>query len=118
MRLFRTIVFGLVVIATVAPAAAQTCGTFRRCPVTRTVSDAERCWAFYRVSAGSFSKEETDPIKTRCEQIEAAEIAAMGKGPINLGPPSFLDPSPPDRIDELEQQVEDLQERIEELEAD
>ena len=78
MRLFSTMMVGLVVIATVAPAAAQTCGTFRRCPVTRTVSNAERCWAFYRVSAESFSKEEADPIKTRCEQIEAAEIAALG----------------------------------------
>lgn len=105
-------------LASTTPASAQAyCGTFRKCPEPSTVPASERCWAFYRVSAESFSAEEVAPIKARCEELAAEEIEAMKRLPIDLGPPSILAPSPPNRLDELEQQVEDLQERIEELEG-
>lgn len=40
----------------------------------------------------------------------------MRNQPIDLGPPTILAPARPNRLDELEQQVEDLTDRIEELE--
>ena len=116
MRLASIILVGAIGIIAPMPAAAQYCGTFRKCPVTRTVPASEQCWAFYRVSAESFSADEVAPIKARCEALAAEEIEAMRNLPIDLGPPPLLAPAPPNRLDELEQQVEDLTERIEELE--
>ncbi len=82
------------------------------------VPASERCWAFYRVSAESFSAEDVAPIKARCEQLAAEELEAMRNRPIDLGPPAILAPPRTNRLDELEQQVEDLTKRIEEMESE
>lgn len=65
MRLASIILAGAIGIIATLPAAAQYCGTFRKCPVTRMPA-SERCLAFYRVSADAFSADEVAPIEARC----------------------------------------------------
>ena len=112
MRLATIIVCTAIGAAAATPAAAQYCGTFSRCPQSAPLVRSERCMEMIELSSDLYSPEELAATRLRCKTLDQPKTDYL-EG-LDFTPPRYV--PPPNRIDELEQQVEDLTERVEELE--